>query len=214
MWCPIFQKSVDLHTVPTLWKKSILVPIAKKNCPTENNDFRPVALTSTVMKCFEKYMVSMLKLGVNPALDPYQFAYRHSRATDDAIASITHLTVKHLENPQAYVRILFADFSSAFNTLQPHLLISKLMQMNVNPFLIKWYFSFLTNRSQCVRVNNILSEARIVSTGAPQGCVSSPVLFTLYTIECSSSHPGNFQMIQPSLAYCIKTHVLQPISQK
>ena len=63
--------------------------------------------------------------------------------------------------------------------------------MSVNPFLIKWYFSFLTNRSQQVRVNNILSECKSISTGAPQGCVSSPVLFTLYTNDCTNSHPGN-----------------------
>ena len=190
-WCPIFQRSVDSHTVPALWKKSTIVPVAKKPCPADNNDFRPVALTSIVMKSFEKYMLSVLKAEVNLALDPYQFAYRQGRGTDDAINSITHFTVKHLECPKAYARILFIDFSSAFNTLQPHLLISKLRQMSVNPFLIKWYFSFLTNRSQQVRVNNILSECKSISTGAPQGCVSSPVLFTLYTNDCTNSHPGN-----------------------
>lgn len=49
--------------------------------------FRPVALTSVVMKCFEKYME------VNSELDPFQFAYRQGRSTDDAIHSITHLTL-------------------------------------------------------------------------------------------------------------------------
>ena len=136
-------------------------------------------------------MLSVLKAEVNLSLDPYQFAYRQGRGTDDAINSITHFTVKHLECPKAYARILFIDFSSAFNTLQPHLLISKLKQMSVNPFLIKWYFSFLTNRSQQVRVNNTLSDRKSISTGAPQGCVSSPVLFTLYTNDCTNSHTGN-----------------------
>ncbi len=137
VWCPIFQRSVDSHTVPALWKKSTIVPVAKKRCPADNNDFRRVALTSIVMKSFEKYMLSMLKAEVNLALDPYQFAYRQGRGTDDAINSITHFTVEHLECPNAYAWILFIGFSSAFNTLQRHLLISKLRQMSVNPFLIK-----------------------------------------------------------------------------
>ncbi len=64
--------------------------------------------------------------------------------------------------------------------------------MSVNPFIIKWFYSFLTNRSQLVRVNNTLSEPRFISTGAPQGCVSSPVLFTIYTNDCISSYPGNY----------------------
>ena len=109
-WCPIFQRSVDSHTVPALWKRSTIVPVAKKPCPADNNDFRPVALTLIVMKSFEKYMLSVLKAEVNLALDPYQFAYRQRRGTDDAINSITHFTVKHLERPKAYARILFIYF--------------------------------------------------------------------------------------------------------
>ena len=125
----------------------------------------------------------MLKAKVNLTFDPYQFAYRQN--------NITHFSVKHLECPKVYARILFIDFSSAFNALQPHLFISKLRQMSVNPFLTKWYFSFLTNRSQQVRINNTLSECKSISTGASQGCVNSPVLLTLYGNECTNSHPGN-----------------------
>lgn len=136
-------------------------------------------------------MVSVLKSEVNSELDPCQFAYRQGRGTDDAINSITHLAIKHLEDPKAYTRLLFVDFSSAFNTPLPHLLIAKLKQMSVNTFIIKWYFSILTNRIQHVRVNNALSESRSISTGAPKGCVSSPVLLTLYTNECTNSYPRN-----------------------
>ncbi len=162
--------------MPTLWQKAIITPVPKKSCPQENNDFRPIALTSVVMKCMEKLIVSQLKLEVCPQLDPYQFAYKRHRGTDDAINSLVHLVIKHLENPRAYAKLLFVDFSSAFNTLQPHILLKTMQQMNVNPFIIKWFYSFLTNRSQQVRVNRTLSESTIINTGAPQGCqFSSPV---------------------------------------
>ncbi len=126
-----------------------------------------------------------IQLEVCPQLDPYQFAYKRQRGTDDVINSLVHLVIKHLENPRAYAKLLFVDFSSAFNTLQPHILLKTMQRMNVNPFIIKWFYSFLTNRSQQVRVNRTLSESTIINTGAPQGCVSSPVLFTLYTNECT-----------------------------
>lgn len=129
-WCPVSQRPVDSHTVPALWKTSIIVPVAKKPCP---DDFQPAALTSIVMKSFEKYL-SVLKAEVNLALDPYHFAYRHGRGTDGAINTIPHFNVKRLECPKAYARILFIDVSLAFKT--PYLLISKLRQMSVNPFLI------------------------------------------------------------------------------
>ena len=74
------------------------------------------ALTPEVMKCMEITMVSNLQSEEGPQLDPYQFAYRHHRGTDDVITSIVHMVTKHLENPRAYARLLFIDFSSACNT--------------------------------------------------------------------------------------------------
>ncbi len=50
----------------------------------------------------------------------------------------------------------------------------------------------MTNRTLQVRVNNTLSELKDISTGVPQGCVISPIFFTLYTNECSSCDSTNF----------------------
>ena len=94
---------------------------------------------------------------------------------------------EHLDRQKTYARILFVDFSSAFNTIQPHLMVKKLLAMSVNPALIKWLFSFLTGRTQRVRVGKAISSARTTNTGAPQGCVLSPALFTLYTADCRSN---------------------------
>lgn len=184
VWHPIFQQSLDSGIVPSLWKKSLIIPVPKIARPLDNNDFRPVALTSVIMKCFEKCVVSMLKAGVADKLDPLQFAYRQGRGTEDAINSIMHLILKHLESPKAYARLLFIDFSSAFNTIQPQLLMEKMKQLCVNPLITKWYYSFLTDRTQCVKVNGCISQLKSSGTGVPQGCVSSPILFTFFTNEC------------------------------
>ena len=61
----------------------------------------------------------------------------------------------------------------------------------VNPALIKWLFSFLTGRTQRVRVSKTISSARTTNTGAQQGCVLSPALFTLYTADCRSNSDAN-----------------------
>ncbi len=194
----LMEKNFQTMNSKRLWDSMKIATNMKltdnRSCPHENNDFRPIALTSVVMKCMEKLIVSQLKLEVCPQLDPYQFAYKRHRGTDDAINSLVHLVIKHLENPRAYAKLLFVDFSSAFNTLQPHILLKTMQQMNVNPFIIKWFYSFLTNRSQQVRVNRTLSESTIINTGAPQGCVSSPVLFTLYTNECTCSTVNNYMI--------------------
>lgn len=138
-------------------EKAIIIPVPKKPCPMENNDFRPVALTSIVMKSFESIMAGNLRSEVQHLLDPYQFAYNDGRSTDDALNTTTHFILQHLENPTAYARLMFMDFSSAFNTILPQVLLNKLKQMEVNPYIIRWYHAFVIGRQQQVRVNLTLS---------------------------------------------------------
>lgn len=164
-WHKLFQLSVDCHTVPLLWKKSVTIPVPKKVSPRENNDYRSVTLTSNVFKCFERLMLEKLPAEVEPSLDKYQFAYAKKRSTSDAIVTLMHLILKHLECPATYARLLFIDFSSAFNLIQPHILLKKLTQEKVNPFLIHWYHSFLSDRPQQVKFNSVTT---VCSTGAPQ----------------------------------------------
>ncbi len=85
-----------------------------------------------------------------------------------------------------YVRILFVDFSSAFNTIILDTLQNKLTQLSVPTFICQWITSFLTDRQQLVRLGKFSSSTRTISTGAPQGCVLSPLLFSLYTNDCTS----------------------------
>ena len=60
--------------------------------------------------------------------------------------------MKHLEKPKASARMLCLDFSSAFNTIQPQLLMRKLMVMDTNPVIIRWLCSFPTDRPHRVVV--------------------------------------------------------------
>ena len=102
--------------------------------------------------------------------------------------SLLHFLYGHLEGQKTHARLLFVDFSSAFNTIQPLLLADRLLHhFNLDPNLIGWITDFLTNRSQCVRVNGVFSSVLSSSTGSPQGCCLSPLLFILYTYECRSS---------------------------
>ena len=189
VFCKLYQKSLDTTTIPKLWKMSEIIPVPKKTKCTQLNDYRPVALTSLLMKCFERLLLRFLLDNIRETMDQLQFAYRAKRGVEDALITMLDKIYNHLELPNSYVRILFADFSSAFNTIQPHLLIEKLINTNVNSKLILWISNFLTNRQQYVRVNDAHSSIATTNTGAPQGCVMSPVLFTTYTNECTAHHP-------------------------
>ncbi len=187
----IFNLSLSLSVVPSCFKKSTIVPIPKKNKITSLNDWRPVALTPIFSKCFEKLVRDYICSVLPASLDPLQFAYRSNRSTDDAIAFTLHTALSHLENKNTYVRMLFVDYSSAFNTIVPATLVAKLQTLGLNRSLCSWILDFLTGRSQVVRMGNNTSSPLILNTGAPQGCVLSPILYSLYTHDCTATHSSN-----------------------
>ncbi len=187
----IFNISLSQAVVPTCFKATTIIPVPKKSSPSCFNDYRPVALTSILMKCFERLVMQHIKSVLPPSLDPFQFAYRSNRSTDDAIATALHPALTHLDKTDTYVRLLFIDFSSAFNTIIPQQLIHKLVQLGLNTSLCNWLLDFLTGRPQAVRVGSNTSSSITLNTGAPQGCVLSPLLFTLLTHDCTPSHNSN-----------------------
>lgn len=62
---------------------------------------------------------------------------------------------------------------------------------NSNTTLCNWTVDFLTNHTQRVRVGNYISPTLVIHTGTPQGCVLSPLLYTLFTHDCSASSSSN-----------------------
>ncbi|KAK7892187.1 hypothetical protein WMY93_024150 [Mugilogobius chulae] len=88
--------------------------------------------------------------------DPLQFAYRANRSRDDAISHVLHSTLSHLDSGRGgYVRLLFIDYSSAFNTIVPQRLTQKLGELGLSSTLCLWVQDFLTNRPQVVKMEHI-----------------------------------------------------------
>ncbi|XP_070184747.1 uncharacterized protein [Littorina saxatilis] len=100
----LFQRSLDEHSIPAIWKSSILVPVPKKPNPLTLNDYRPVAHTSIPFKCAEKLVLRRLRLETEDHQDPLQFAYTRNRSTEDAILTLVHNVSAHLEKPSSYAR--------------------------------------------------------------------------------------------------------------
>ncbi len=119
-------------------------------------------------------------------LDPL---HRPNRSTDDAISQVLHSSLTHIDSKNGnYVRLLFIDYSSAFNTIVPTKLAVKLSDLGITSSLCDWIQDFLTGRPQVVKVGQFTSNSITLKAGAPQGCVLSPLLYSLYTHECVSSH--------------------------
>ena len=139
------------------------------------NDYRPIALISIVMKCFEHIILHQLVKHTKPRLDP------------DATLTLLHNAYTHLEKTGSFVRFLFNDFFFVFSTIQPHLMARTLLKRNINPRLILRIVDFFLNRSQTTRFQAALSSSRSISYGSPQGGNLSPILFTLCANDCSGT---------------------------
>ena len=101
-----------------------------------------------------------LKLYHNPLwYNPLQFAYQTGKGVEGAKLLIHDKIYKHLQKPKSHVRLLFANFSSAFNEMQPHILIHRLSSyFNLPDQFLLLLLNFLTDRKQQVLVNGTLSD--------------------------------------------------------
>ncbi len=110
-------------------------------------------------------------------------------ASAAAVTPFGHSSLTHIDSKNGnYVRLLFIDYSSAFNTIVPTKLTVKLSDLGLNTSLCDWIQDFLTARPQVVKVGQFTSNSITLNIGAPQGCVLSPLLYSLYTHDCVSSH--------------------------
>ncbi len=138
----LFQHLLDTSTVPNQRKESTIIPIPKKTRSKDLKDYRPVALTSILCKCMERAVCTLLLGELSDKLDPLQFAYKAKRGTEDASLMLLDTVTKQLDSTHPHTRILFMDFSSAFNTVNTNTLLHCLSDLLVDPALILWIKDF------------------------------------------------------------------------
>ncbi len=165
----LMSPSLPLWFPPPL-KKAVILPVPKNNKPSCLNDYRPVALTSKVMKAFERLVKKKRIFSSIPVtLDPLHLAYRPNRSTDDAISHVLHSSLTHIDSKNGnYVRLLFLDYSSAFNTIVPTTLAFKLTDLGLNSSLCNWIQDFLTGRTQVVTVGKFTFNSLTWNSGSHQ----------------------------------------------
>ena len=96
-----------------------------------------------------------------------------------ALIKCQYKWLKRLDNDANYVRIFSFDFRKAFDYV-PHdipCLIPK--NLSINPYIVNWIISFLSNRQQRVVVDGIITNYVYINRGVPQGTVLRPILFSI-----------------------------------
>ena len=181
--CQLFNKCLGAGKVPFPWLQSIIKPIPKPGGnPLDPSDYRGISLQSVVTKVLCCTLNARLSdyLETNKLLVEEQNGFRVGRSCQDHIFSLHNLV--HGRKAQGLDTFaVFIDFRKAFDSVNRQLLWNKL-QINFGisgPFLelLKGLYSQV---SSCVKINGDFSDWFEIDAGVKQGCILSPLLFSMY----------------------------------
>ena len=155
-------------------------------------NYRPVSNLSFFSKILEKVVASRLNSHINSShtSNNYQSAYRKFHSTETTLLKIHNDILSSMDDGKVTALTLL-DLSAAFDTIDHTVFLRRLGNwFGVSGKALDWFKSYLTGRSQRIKLSNCLSSRCDLSFGVPQGSVLGPLLFTLYTTPLSSLISG------------------------
>ena len=150
--------------------------------PTNDvNNYRPISILPVISKILERHIAFHLRqfLEANLLLHESQSGFRADHSCETALLHIVDKWISSINNHES-VASIFLDLSKAFDLVNHSILLQKLKLYNFGSSALKWFSSYLSQRSQKVSINGHLSEPQDVSAGVPQGSVLGPLLFVIY----------------------------------
>ncbi|MCG8430354.1 MAG: reverse transcriptase family protein, partial [Candidatus Omnitrophica bacterium] len=182
----IINKSLEQGHFPASLKYALVKPLLKKpslDCNVMAN-YRPVSNLSYLSKLVERVIAMRLQehMTVNHLYDVNQSAYRRGHSTETVLLKVTDSILSSLDQGEEVLLVLL-DLSAAFDTVDHSMLLDRLHnRIGLSDAALKWFKSYLENRSLSVSIQDSLSTRAVVKHGVPQGSVLGPVLFTIYTL--------------------------------
>ena len=177
----IWHHSISTGTVPEFYKMSHIAPLHKKGSRAIAANYRPVSLTSHIVKIYERVLRKQMvaHLEENNLLCNKQHGFRSGKSCLTQLLHHFDDIVESLSNGSD-VDAIYLDYAKAFDKVDHKLLIKKLHLYGFNPKLINWIESFLTGRTQKVVIDGHFSLLALIISGVPQGTVLGPILFLIF----------------------------------
>ena len=203
-----YEKSFLLGKVPDFYKFQQIIPLHKKGPKTNPANFRPISLTSHIIKIFERVLRAKLVnfFESNNIFNQNQHGFRKSRSCLTQLLTHVQNVLDHLLSNSS-VDTIYIDYAKAFDKVDHHILMTKLKLYGLSNEYLLWIKDFLTGRRQAVFINGCYSYEAMVRSGVPQGSVLGPLLFIIF-INDLSNHI-NYSSL---LTFADDTKIVLPVS--
>lgn len=176
----IFNSSIREGYVPSLWKSANITPIPKVNPPRSiQSDLRPISLTPVLAKHLEAVIGGWILDAIANKLDINQYGGLKGLSTTHALIDMMNFWHNAVHNAEK-IRILFLDYSKAFDLVDHTILISKFRNLDVPDVLLRWMCAFLSDRQQRVKLGQDVSEWLTMKGAMPQGSWLGPLSFIVH----------------------------------
>jgi hypothetical protein len=200
----IFNLSMSSGIFPSALKISRVVPIFKSGDPTLCDNYRPIALLSSVSKTLEKIIAIRLTnhLDDHKILYPGQFGFQRRRNTEQDLIRVHNYITEKLNNNEYCIGV-FLDLKKAFDVCTHEILLKKLNNLGVRGVALRWFVSYLADRLQFVEVDNCRSEILALNISVIQGSTLGPILFNIFINDlprATSMHTSLFSDDTQALA--------------
>lgn len=178
----LINKQIDLGNFPDCLKISRVTAIHKSGSTRATENYRPISILPTFSKIFEMVLYDRLENHCinNNIINKRQFGFCRGSNTLAAVSEFINYVKQSLDE-KFFVSCIFVDFRKAFDSVEHNLMIKKLQNIGINGKDLQLFESFLKNRYQFVKINNEQSNLELVRFGVPQGSLTGPLLFNIYS---------------------------------